>query len=74
MLKRIKFTIYNACYKVLFFIPKYTSNVLFNNWCYRLADFFDEKASKNNSITIDELEKRIERIERYLNSFVDDGK
>lgn len=59
-------------------VPKYTSNVAFNNWCYRISNKFHDEAHSLYKNTIDykldSIDRRLRRIDRYIDSYIDDLK
>lgn len=79
MLKRIRFNFNILIQKIFFAIPKYTSNVAFNNWCYRCSDVFYERAMKIYNVEdldykIKMLDIRMQKIEKYIDAYTDDFK
>ena len=86
MLKRIRFNFNILIQKIFFAIPKYTSNVAFNNWCYRCSDVLYERAMKIYNVEdlsekcahfdykIRMLDIRMQKIEKYIDAYTDDFK
>jgi hypothetical protein len=67
--------------RLFFIIPKYTSNVAFNNWCYNLSSKFflmrtdlirDNPAELQRRLT--KLEKDVKEMQLYIELTMDDGK